>query len=62
MMREDWAWHRETYGTSRAKGPGEHVRAVQAQPCTLFGLTGTKLNISEQNTTVVSKATFIETY
>lgn len=48
--------------TAHAEVPGEGVRAVKAQPCTLFHLTGTKLNISEQNTTAVSEATFIETY
>lgn len=61
-MRGDQAWHRQTYSTAHAEVPGEGVRAVKAQPCTLLGLTGAKLNISEQNTTAVSKATFIETY
>lgn len=61
-MGGDQAWHRQTYSTARAKVPGEGVRAVQAQPCTLLGLTGTKLSISEHNTTAVSKDTFTETY
>lgn len=39
------------------------VPGILRPSCTLYlALTDTKLNISEQNTTVVSKATFIKTY
>lgn len=61
-MRGKWAWHRQTNSPAHAEIPGEGVKAVKAQPCTFLGLTGTKLNVSEQNTTVVSKATSIETH